>query len=138
MPEKQKMAQKKILVIDDDQFLLDIIKRKLVEAGFAVNSCLEAEKAFDILRNDHPDIILLDLILPGMDGFEFMRIKNNDPRLADIPVIVISNLGQQSDIDHAMELGAKDYIIKANYTPSEFINKINEVANKEKLKIPKP
>ncbi|MCK5027291.1 MAG: response regulator, partial [Candidatus Pacebacteria bacterium] len=92
--------------------------------GFDVDSAIDAEQAFDALKKKKPEIILLDLILPGVDGFEILTQIKADDNLKDIPVMVISNLGQKEDIDRAMELGAVDFLIKANYTLDEIISRV--------------
>ena len=120
----QKGGQRKVLVVEDDKFLRELFVRKMFNEGFDVESAIDAEQVFEVLKNKKPEIILLDLILPGVDGFEILgRIKKDD-NLKDIPVMVISNLGQKEDIDRAMELGAADFLIKANYTLDEIITRV--------------
>ncbi len=114
----------KILVIEDDKFLRELLVRKLLGEGFSAESAIDATSAFDILSRWTPDIILLDLILPGEDGFSILEKLKKDKKFADIPVIILSNLGQQEDIDRAMALGAQDFMVKANFTLDEIIGKI--------------
>lgn len=125
-----KGGKRKILVVEDDKFLRELFVRKMFNEGFDVDSAIDAEQAFDVLKNKKPEIILLDLILPGVDGFEILTQIKEDPNLKDIPVMVISNLGQKEDIDRAMELGAVDFLIKANYTLDEIIARVLTVLNK--------
>ncbi len=116
-----------ILVIEDDKFLRELLVRKLTSEGFEVQNAIEAEAAFRILAERRPNIILCDIILPGMDGFEILgRIKTN-PKTADIPVVILSNLGQKEDLDRAMALGATDFIVKANFTLDEIVAKVRSV-----------
>ena len=99
--------------------------------GFDVESAVDSIQVFEILSEKKPEVILLDLILPGVDGFEILgRIKKDDG-LKDIPVMVISNLGQKEDIDRAMDLGAADFLIKANYTLDEIITRVLNVLQKD-------
>ena len=92
-----------------------------------MENAIEAKAAFEILERWKPDIILLDLILPGVDGFEILSRIKKDDRLKDIPVIVLSNLGQQEDIDRAMSLGAQDFMVKANFTLEEIIVRVRSI-----------
>lgn len=116
-----------VLVVEDDKFLRELFVRKLFSDGFKVENAIEAKAAFEILERWKPDIILLDLILPGVDGFEILSRIKKDDRLKDIPVIVLSNLGQQEDIDRAMSLGAQDFMVKANFTLEEIIVRVRSI-----------
>ncbi len=116
----------KVLVVEDDKFLRELLVRKLFGEGFTIESAIDARGAFEILSNWKPQIILLDLILPGEDGFSILEKIKKDSNLADIPVIILSNLGQQEDIDRAMALGAMDFMVKANFTLDEIIEKITK------------
>lgn len=120
-----------ILVVEDDEFLREVMCQKLVKEAFDVSAAVDANAAFEIIKEKPPHLILLDLILPGMDGFEFLNQLKKDNTTKDIPVIVLSNLGQKEDIDRAKSFGATDYLIKANFTPSEIVQKIRSVLNKE-------
>lgn len=116
--------KKFILVVEDDKFLRELLVRKLGAEGFDVKNAIDAEMAFTALAERMPDIILLDLILPGVDGFEILaRVKAN-PKLVNVPVIILSNLGQKEDLDKAMALGAKDFMVKANFTLDEIVAKV--------------
>lgn len=116
-----------ILVIEDDKFLRELLVRKLTGEGFDVQNAIEAVSAFQILSQRKPNIILLDLILPGVDGFEILSRIKADPKISDIPVIILSNLGQKEDLDKAMALGAKDFMVKANFTLDEIVEKVNGI-----------
>lgn len=120
----------KVLVVEDDKFLRELLVRKLYSEGFTVESAIDAGGAFEILNKFTPNIILLDLILPGIDGFEILsRIKKNNA-LAGVPVIILSNLGQKEDIDRAMSLGATGFMVKANFTLDEIVNKVRKILGK--------
>lgn len=122
-----------ILIIEDDKFLRELISQKLIAEGFNVFSVVDGEEAFKILEKTKAHLILLDLILPGADGFEILSRLKKDQRTSAVPVIVLSNLGQKEDIDRAASLGAVDYMIKANSTPSEIVARIKEVLSKKYL-----
>ena len=116
-----------ILVVEDDKFLRELLVRKLASEGFDVENAIEAEATFRILGERKPDMILCDLILPGIDGFEILSRIKADPKTADIPVVILSNLGQKEDLDKAMALGAKDFMVKANFTLDEIVTKVHSV-----------
>lgn len=113
-----------ILVIEDDKFLRELLVRKLSAEGFDVKNAIDAEAAFIILAERTPKIILCDIILPGVDGFEILRRIKEDPKLVDVPVVMLSNLGQKEDLERAMNLGAKDFMVKANFTLDEIVTKV--------------
>ncbi|OIO46110.1 response regulator [bacterium (Candidatus Gribaldobacteria) CG10_big_fil_rev_8_21_14_0_10_37_21] len=121
----------KILTIEDDKFLRELIKRKLQEVGFEATSASNGEEGLALVKEEKPDLILLDLIMPDMDGFMTLKELQKDHLLASIPVIILSNLGQQDDIDKAKQLGAVDFLVKAHFTPNEIIDKINKILNKK-------
>ena len=118
---------KTILIIEDDKFLRELIVRKLTEEGFGVSEAVDGEEGIKKIKEEKPDLILLDLILPGIDGFEVLSKKKEDPALASIPVIILSNLGQKDDVEKGLKMGAVDYLIKAHFTPGEIIDKIKAV-----------
>lgn len=116
----------KILVIEDDKFLRELIARKLREENYEVSEAVDGEEGFQKVQEEKPDLILLDLILPGIDGFEVLAKIKEDPTLAQIPVIILSNLGQRDDIEKGLRLGAIDFLVKAHFTPNEIIEKIKK------------
>lgn len=125
--EKESTNGAKVLVVEDDKFLRELLVRKLYSEGFAVESAIDATGAFEVLGRFIPDIILLDLILPGIDGFEILaRVKKNNT-LVTVPVVILSNLGQKEDIERAMSLGAIDFMVKANFTLDEIVNKVRRI-----------
>ncbi|MGM0482296.1 MAG: response regulator [Patescibacteria group bacterium] len=119
---------KKIMIIEDDKLLRDMMSRKLEKEGYQVFLVVDGSEGEDKIREIKPDVILLDLILPGVNGFELLETIKNDEALKDIPVIILSNLGQKSEVDRGMELGASDYLVKAHFTPGEIIEKLKKVS----------
>ena len=117
---------RKILIIEDDKFLRELISKKLDSEDFETISAVDGENGLKILKEKKPDLILLDLILPGMDGFEVLSRIKADPMLSSIPVIILSNLGQREDVEKGLKLGAVDYLVKAHFTPNEIIVKMKE------------
>ncbi|MEK9209372.1 MAG: response regulator [Patescibacteria group bacterium] len=122
-----------ILIIEDDKFLRELIVQKLVAEGFKVYSAIDGEESFKILEKIMPHLILLDLILPGMDGFEILTRLKKDQKTSSVPILVLSNLGQKEDIDKAVSLGAVGYMIKANFTPGEIVEKVKNILREKYL-----
>ena len=119
--------EKKILIIEDDKFLRELVSQKLIKEGYKIVEASDGEEGLKKIKEERPDLILLDLILPGIDGFEVLSRAKEDSFLAKIPVIILSNLGQVDDIERGLKLGAVDYLIKAHFTPDEIIEKIKNV-----------
>ncbi len=120
----------KVLIIEDDKFLRELINRKLQSENFETVLAIDGETGVDLIAKEMPDIVLLDLILPGINGFEVLAKVKETEKIKEIPVIILSNLGQKDDIDKGMGLGATDYLVKAHFTPSEIIEKINQTLAK--------
>ena len=117
----------KILIVEDDKFLRELMSQKLRTEDYEVVEAVDGEEGVAKAKESNPDLILLDLILPGIDGFEVLAKMKADPKLAKVPVIILSNLGQKDDIEKGLEMGANDYLIKAHFTPGEIIEKIESV-----------
>lgn len=115
---------KKILIVEDDKFLRDLITQKLSNENFDVVIAQDGEEGVRKIEEEKPDLVILDLLLPAIDGFEVLKKMKANPKIADIPVIILSNLGQKEDVERGMALGAKDYMIKAHFTPNEVVNKV--------------
>lgn len=120
-------AGKKILIVDDDKFLLDIYSLKFKSGGFEVDTAFGGEDALKKIREDAPDILLLDIVMPGMDGIEVLQTIRGEKIGSGMTIIILSNQSQQSDVDKATALGVDGYIIKASSTPSEVLAKVKEI-----------
>ncbi len=118
---------KKILLVEDDPFMIDIYTTKLKEAGFLVRLSADGENALQQIKNEKPDLILLDIVLPKLNGFELLKEIKDLSQLKEIPVIIISNLGQKKEVEKGLKTGAVKYLIKAHYTPSEIVEEIQQV-----------
>ena len=116
---------KKVLIVEDDEFLRSLTAKRLEKEGYEVSVAVDGESANGIASEKKPDLILLDLLLPGMDGFEVLKRARADEVTKKTPIIVFSNLGQREDIEKAKGLGANDFLIKANFTLDDVIEKIN-------------
>lgn len=127
------MANKiKILLIEDDPFLLNMYATKFELEGFEIFSADDGERALKAANKDRPDIILLDVLLPKMDGFEVLKeLKKNEETKA-VPVILLTNLSQRDDVEKGMALGAVDYLIKAHFMPTEVVEKIKKILAEKK------
>lgn len=120
----QRLANQKILWIEDDQFLSSILAVKLSHEGCTCYYAKNGEEAIEILNRNAPDIILLDLLLPGMSGFDVLKSIRALPNFAHVPIIVLSNLGQKEDMEKAKELGATKYLIKAEHDLDDIVNEV--------------
>ena len=120
--------KKKILIVDDDGFLLDMYAFKFSQNNFEVHTALGAKEALGKLKEGlNPDVILMDIIMPEMDGFEMFEIINKEKLSENSIKIILSNKGQQEDIDRGMSLGASGYIIKVSSTPVEVIDSVMKI-----------
>ncbi len=119
----------KVLIIEDDPILLNMYATKLELEDFLVLMAENGEKGLGLAKKEKPDIILLDIILPKMDGFEVLEKFKADKTTQSIPVILLTNLNQSEEVRRGLALGAEDYLIKAYFMPSEVINKIKKVIN---------
>ncbi len=117
----------KILVVEDDKFLSSAYRAKLSKSDFEVELARDGSEALEILKKFTPDIILLDLVMPVMDGFATLEEIKKIDKLRKIPVIVASNLGQKEDLDKATALGADDYIIKSDMSLAELVAKLEGI-----------
>ena len=117
---------KKILIIEDDAFLQRLASKKLKEAGYEVLIAPESSEAFKILDKEMPSMILLDLLLPGTDGFEILAKIKADAKTKDIPVLVFSNLSGEGDIKKCQDLGIRDFVVKSSCTLNELVEKVNK------------
>jgi len=120
-----------ILVVEDDTFLENLIVQRLKNEGFKVEWFPEGKAALEFLKKTIPVLVVLDLLLPGLDGFQILQEIRADPRLKELPVIVLSNLGEQEHISRAKMLGADDYLVKAHFTLGEIVEKINKLIAKK-------
>lgn len=123
----------KVLIIDDDKFLLDMYSVKFREHGFDVEIGIGGEDALTKLRDGlTPDLIMLDIVMPGIDGFEVLETINNEKLGGDALVTVLSNQGQETEVERAKELGAVDYIVKASAIPSEVLEQVVKIMEENK------
>jgi len=118
------MPGKKIVLADDEKFIAKAYAEGLSRAGFEVSSAADGTKALELVQSIMPDLVLLDLIMPGMTGFEVLKKIKSDANLKKIPVMILSNLSQETDKDEATKLGAQDFIIKSDSSLAEVVDKV--------------
>lgn len=123
MPE----TKPSVLIVEDDKFLQDILLTKLKSLGISTILAADGKRALSLMKEKNPVLVLLDLVMSDMDGFEVLKRAHADKEISHIPIVVLSNLGQESDIEHAKNMGARDFLVKAHYTPSEIIEKIKHL-----------
>ena len=131
MEESQAQSQvqvKRVLIVEDEPLLGNLLKQRLTKEGFAVTLVRDGEEAFRSLQAEIPDLVLLDIILPKVSGFELMERIQSDPVLGErkIPIVVISNLGQEGDVQKGQELGAIGYLVKAQLSIEDLVAKVKE------------
>lgn len=117
----------KIVLVEDDAFLAGMYVAKLNLENFEVHLAPDGEKGLKMAQTEVPDIILLDIILPKMSGFDVLKSLKEDPKTKNVPVILLTNLGQRDDVQKGLDLGASDYLIKAHFMPSEVVEKIKKL-----------
>lgn len=128
------MDRKTILLVEDDAFVSDIYQTKISSEGFNVILAENGLEAIKKLEKNIPDLILLDIIMPYMDGMETLRKIKSEEKWKKIPIILLTNLSEKERIEEALGIGAEDFLIKSHFTPSEVISKVNMVLkNKNNL-----
>jgi len=125
MPDEVKKV--KVLIVDDDAFLSGIYATKLELDGFAVVSARDGDEGLKAALKEIPDLILLDVLMPKLDGFEVLKRLKAEETTKHIPVIMLTNLGQKEDVEKGLQEGAADYLIKAHFVPAEAVAKIKKV-----------
>jgi len=131
----KKIKKQKILMIEEDKFLRKIYKNKLNQAGFEFSEAINGEEGLNKIIFEKPNLVLLDLILPKKSGFEVLTEMKRKRETRNIPVIIVSNLAQESDIKRGISLGATDYLVKPNVSLSEVVERIKECLVKSAIKI---
>jgi two-component system phosphate regulon response regulator PhoB len=126
-----KMAKEKILVVDDEEDILELVRYNLSREGYQVTGSLTGEDALHKVRSEPFDLIVLDLMLPGMDGLAFTKTLKNDSRLRSIPIIMLTAKGEEADIVTGLELGADDYITKP-FSPKVMIARVRTALRRHK------
>lgn len=127
MPDKKT----KVLIVEDETMLVNMYIAKFEKEGFETVQAENGKKGIEVAKEEKPDIILLDIIMPEMDGFMVLKELKSTPETKNIPVIMLTNLGQEEDVEKGSKLGAIGYLVKANLTPSQVVDKVKEVLSKK-------
>ncbi|KKQ60326.1 MAG: Two component transcriptional regulator, winged helix family [Parcubacteria group bacterium GW2011_GWE2_38_18] len=117
----------KILIIEDDSFLLSMYATKFELENFEVITAEDGEKGLKVAAKEMPQIILLDILLPKMNGFEVLKTLKETPETKEIKVILLTNLSQRGEVEQGLTMGAVDYLIKAHFMPSEVVEKVKKI-----------
>ncbi len=120
----------KVLIIEDEEMLVNMYISKFEKEGYEIEKALNGREGLEKVKSYNPEIILLDVIMPEMDGFMVLKQLKSEASTKNIPVIMLTNLGQEEDIEKGEKLGVKDYLVKANLTPSQVVDKVKEVLSK--------
>ena len=127
------MQERKVMIIEDDRFLSSVIKARLEKSGMKVSQAFDGNEALLSMKQDKPDLIILDLIMPKTTGFEVLEKIAATNDLKEMPVVVLSHLAQASDIAKAKSLGVKEYFVKVRVSIEEVINKVQELMGEDKI-----
>lgn len=117
-------SSRSALIADDDEKFGQMLASALQEVGFTVTTAIDGEQALDLARSKKPDVILLDIMMPKMIGFEVLEEVKNDSKLKNIPVFTLSHLAQPSDVDKAKRLGAVHHFVKTNFSIGDLVKKV--------------
>lgn len=120
---------KKIVLIEDDIYIRRLYELGLKKAGFEVKSAENGKQGLELIESENPDLILLDVIMPELNGFEVLKQLHELDKIKKYQIVMLTNLGQEEDLKKALKLGAKDYIVKSDYTVSQVIKKIKKLLN---------
>jgi DNA-binding response OmpR family regulator len=118
---------KNILIVEDDDFFRELIAKRLSSEGYDISEAIDGEQGMEKIKEGNVDLVILDILLPGIDGFEVLSRVKEDSSVSSIPVVILSNLGQKEEVEKGMQLGATDYLIKAQVTSDEIVNKVKSV-----------
>jgi len=128
--EAKEYTANHILIVEDDTFMSGLLARKFSEENFKISTALNAQQAREILEKGNVQIIILDVVLPGTDGISFLKEIKENSRFSSIPVVIASNLGQPEEIEAGLKEGAADYIVKANTSPGDIVEKVKSILEK--------
>ena len=126
----------KILVVEDEEILLTAVSEELKQEGFDVVGAKDGQEGVEKAGTEKPDLILLDLVMPRMDGITALKLLKENPATQTIPVVILTNLSDYDKVSDALALGAMDYLVKANYRLEELVNKIKTVLERQAGTIP--
>ena len=123
--------KKSILIIEDDYFFRKLIIKKLLSEGFNALEAINGEVGIELMKEKKPDLVLLDLLLPNIDGFEVLLKVKADQDISSIPVVILSNLGQKEDIERGLKSGAVEFLVKSQFDMDQIMDKVKNVLDKK-------
>jgi DNA-binding response OmpR family regulator len=123
-----------IHIVEDEPFLLELYKARFEQEGYEVCVSLNGSTVMKEVEKNKPDLILLDIIMPEVDGYQVLKEIKKSPKYKDIPVLIFSNLAQEEEIEKGLKLGADDYFVKSNYTPPQIVEKVSKMIEKYRKK----
>lgn len=129
--DKKGKFNTKILLVEDDKMLADMYITKFSKEGLKVMRAEDGAAGLELAKKEKPDLVLLDIIMPKLDGFAVLKELKNDPQMGSTHVLLLTNLGQSEDVEKGRQLGADDYFIKANHTPAEIVEKVKYLLSKK-------
>lgn len=122
----------KILVVEDEEILLTALREELTQGGYETEGAVDGEDGLAKLKTFKPDLVLLDLVMPKMDGMQVLKKLKEDESTKDLSVVILTNLSDYERISEALSLGAKDYLVKANYSLADLLDKVKTVLSRQK------
>lgn len=125
----QTTKKKKILIVEDDAFLSGLYVKKFSEEGFDVFVSMDGVKGLETAKKQRPDLIILDILLPELNGYDVLASLKKEKATSEIPVVMLTNFFQKEDINKCLKMGARDYLIKSHFMPSEVVDKVKKILN---------
>ena len=121
------MVKVLLLVVEDDMDIAQMYAKKLISAGFSVDIAHDGLEGYEKMKLEKPDLVLMDILMPNLNGLQALEKAKKDPEVKDIPIIMLTNLSGDADVDKALKAGAADYIVKSDFVPSEVVEKVKKV-----------
>jgi DNA-binding response OmpR family regulator len=125
------MNKQRIVLVEDDEILSKVLSEELKDAGFEIEQAFDGEAGLELVRSNSPDLVLLDLVLPKIGGFDVLAELKKSLATKDVSVIILTMLGQDEDIKKGLQLGADDYIVKSQHAVAEIVEKVKNFLSKE-------
>lgn len=116
----------KILIVEDDNIILSMYKIKFTNAGYEVLTARDGVEGLKLMKSSKPNLVIMDLMMPNMDGFTALQNAKSDSEIKDIPIVIVTNLSQNEDEEKTRKLGAADFLVKSEHTPGEILEKIKK------------
>jgi DNA-binding response OmpR family regulator len=128
-------SKTKILIVEDEEILLTALSEELKQEGFIVVGAKDGQEGVEMAQAEKPDLVLLDLVMPRLDGIGALKAMKDNAEIREIPVVILTNLSDYDKISDALSLGAMDYLVKANYRLEDLVNKIKTVLERRQAPV---